>query len=59
MAHYYCPYELVFGKTNSLPKQFNSIDIIETIYNIDDYANESKYRWEVAYKRARIWIEKN
>jgi len=30
MPHNYCPYELVFGKTNSLPKQFNSIDNIET-----------------------------
>jgi len=54
MAYNYCPYELVFGKTNNLPKQFNSI---EPIYNIDDYAKESKHRLEVAYKRARIMIE--
>jgi len=59
MAHNYCPYELVFGKTNKLAKQFNSIENIEPIYNIYDYAKESKYRLEVAYKRARIMIEKN
>jgi len=59
MAHNYCPYELVFGKTNNLPKQINSIEIIEPIYNIDDYARESKYRLEEAYKRARIMKEKN
>jgi len=59
MAYNYCPYVLVLGKTNYLPKQFNSIENIEPIYNIDDYAKESKYRLEVAYKRARIMIEKN
>jgi len=26
MAHDYCPYELVFGKTSSSPKLFNSTD---------------------------------
>jgi len=35
MAHTYCPYELVFGKTNNLPKQFNSIENKEPIYNIN------------------------
>ena len=59
MAHNYCPYELVFGRSSNLPKQFNSIDNIETIYNIDDYAKESKYRIEVAYKRARVLLEAN
>jgi len=52
MAHDYCPYEQVFSKTNNLPKQFNSIEKIEPIYNIDDYAKESKLSLEVAYKRA-------
>jgi len=42
-----------------LPKQYISIENIEPIYNIGDYAKESKYRLEVAYKRARIMIEKN
>jgi len=59
MAHDYCPYELVFGKTSNLPKQFNTIKNIEPIYNIDDYARESKYRLEIAHKRARIMIEEN
>jgi len=59
MTHNYCPYELVFGKTNNLPKQFNSTENIEPIYNIDDYAKESKYRLEVAYERALIILETN
>jgi len=57
MAQNYCPYELVFGKVNNLPKQFNGIENIELIYNIDDYAMESKYRLEVAFKRARKMVE--
>jgi len=40
MAHDYCSYELVFGKTSNLPKQFNTIKNIEHIYNIGDYARE-------------------
>jgi len=28
--------------TSNLPKHFNSVDRIEPLYNIDDYAKESK-----------------
>lgn len=52
MVHNYCPYELVFGRTNNLPRNFTYVTSIEPIYNIDDYAKESKYRLEIAYKRA-------
>jgi len=44
MAHDYCPYELVFGKTSNLPQYFNSIDKIKPLYNVDDYAKESRFR---------------
>jgi len=57
MAHDYCPYELVFGKTSNLPKHFNSIDKIKPLYNIEDYAKESKFRLEQAIKRARLMLE--
>jgi len=57
MAHDYCPYELVFGKTSNLPKHFNSIDKIQPLYNIEDYAKESKFRLEQAIKRARLMLE--
>lgn len=57
MVHNYCPYELVFGRTSNLPKHFNKLHSIEPIYNIDDYAKESKYRLEVAYARARKLLE--
>ena len=59
VTHNYCPYELVFGKQHNLPKQLNSIDRIEPIYNIDDYAKEVKFRLETAYKRARLMLESN
>jgi len=57
MAHDYCPYKLVFGKTSNLPKHFNSIDKIYPLYNIKDYAKESKFRLEQAIKRARLMLE--
>jgi len=57
MAHDYCPYELVFGKTTNLPQHFNSIDKIKPLYNVDDYAKESKFRLEQAFKRARLMLE--
>lgn len=59
VTHNYCPYELVFGKTSNLAKQFSNIDNIDPIYNIDDYAKEVKFRLENAYKRARILLESN
>jgi len=54
MAHDYCPYELVLGRTSNLPKHFNSVNRIEPLYNTDDYAKESKFRLEQAFKRARL-----
>jgi len=42
-----------------LPKQFNTIKNIEPIYNVDNYARESKYRLKIAHKTARIMIEEN
>jgi len=59
MAHDYCPYELVFDRTSNLPKHFNSVERIEPIYNIDDYAKETKFRLEQAFKRARLILESN
>jgi len=43
----------------NLPKQFNTIKNIEHIYNVGEYARESKYRLEIAHKRARTMIEEN
>jgi len=57
MAHDYCPYELVFGKTSNLPQHFNSIYKIKPLYNVDDYAQECKFRLEQAFKRARLMLE--
>jgi len=45
MTHNYCAYDLIFGKLNSLIANL----CIAPLYNLDDYANESKYRLEIAY----------
>lgn len=60
MAHNYCPYELVFGRTNNLAKHFLTTYNKEPFYNIDDYAKESKFRLaykSIAYKRARKMLD--
>lgn len=44
MLHNYCPYELVFGRTNNLPKNFYTLNSTEPFYNMGDYAKESKFR---------------
>lgn len=57
MANNYCPYELVYSKTPNLPKELSIKNNIDPIYNIDNYAIESRYRLEMVYKRARIMLE--
>ena len=59
VTHNYCPYELVFGRQSNMPSKLISIDNIEPLYNIEDYAKEVKFRLENAYKRARILLEAN
>jgi len=56
--HGYCTYELIFG---ILPRQFvdfNKIDRVEPLYNVEDYSKEIKFRLETAYNRARLMLEK-
>jgi len=57
MAHNYCPYELVFCKQSKLLKFFKSEHSIDPLYNVDDYAKESKYILEIAHKSGRILLE--
>jgi len=45
--------------STSVRHKFNTIKNIEPIYNIDDYARESKYRLEIEHKRCGIMIEEN
>ena len=56
--HNYCPYELVFAKTPNSFQIFN-VDKVEPLYNIEDYAIETKFRLEVAYKRAQQLLDRN
>ena len=57
IAHGYCPYELIFGKTPNTFKQPKT-SIVDPIYNIDDYSKEIKFRLEIARNRAKNIIEK-
>lgn len=54
----YSPYELVYGKT---PREYNEIltGTIEPVYNIENYANELKFKLQVANKQAKQFVEKN
>jgi len=36
MPHDYCPYELVFGRTANFSIEFNSVDNIDPLYNLED-----------------------
>lgn len=54
--HTYTPFELVYGK---LPSLTNDVDLSknEPIYNIDDYANELKFRLTQAQAKAKIMLD--
>jgi len=58
VMHEHCLYELVFGR---LPRQFvefNNIDRVEPLYNVEDYFKDIKCRLEIAHNRARLMLEK-
>jgi len=42
-----------------LPIQLNSVGNIDPLYNLDDYAKESKFRVELAHKRAKLMLDNN
>jgi len=43
----------------NLPLQFNSVDNINSLCYLDDYAKESKFRLELAHSRARLMLDYN
>lgn len=55
----YTPYELVFGKTATLPNNLKNPTHIEPLYNYDQYFRELKYKLQVTAMRAKALIEKN
>ena len=58
-VHNYCPYELIFAKLPNSFTQFNEVDRISPLYNVDNYAKEVKFRLEVANKRAQLLLNKH
>jgi hypothetical protein len=48
----YAPFELVYGKQCVLPSRLNN-NIVEPVYNIDNYVIELRYRIQLANKDAR------
>lgn len=55
--HKFSPYELVFGRQNNL----NGIktDVIETVYNIENYAKELKFKLQIVHAQAKKFVEKS
>lgn len=53
----YTPYELIFSKISNIPdKIFNGK--VDPIYNIDNFANEAKFRLQKTHLEAKKLIEK-
>lgn len=48
----YSPYELIFGKSCNLPSNLTN-DVVNPLYNPDNYVLELKYRLQLASKEAR------
>lgn len=55
--HKFSPYELVFGRQDNL----NGIntDVIEPVYNIENYAKELKFKLQIAHAQAKKFVEKS
>lgn len=58
-THNYCPYEPVFSNLPNKFQEFNNVEKITPLYNIDNYAKEAKYRLQVAYKRVQLLLDRN
>lgn len=54
--HRYTPFELVFGRRNTIP-DFVQNERIDPLYNLDDYVKEARYRMQVTYQAARRLLE--
>lgn len=54
----YSPYELIFSKKANLPHHLTN-NIVEPIYNIENFANEAKYRLQNAHKIASKLLDKS
>lgn len=52
----YTPYELIFGKTASLP-DFIQDTVITPVYNIENYAKQLQYQLHTTQIQARTYLE--
>jgi Integrase core domain len=55
--HNYTPFELVFARQAFLPIDMRN-DRIDPVYNIEDYANEARFKLQKAFKRAKDLLKK-
>lgn len=55
ITHSFTPYELIFGKKVNLKESFGNI--VEPLYNVEDFNKETKYRLQLARNRAKKYIE--
>lgn len=57
MAHEFSPFELVFGRKTSIPKELNN-GVVDAVYNVELYNKELKYRLQLAHERAKNYLLK-
>lgn len=53
----YTPYELIFSKISNIPEKLLN-GKVDPVYNIDNFANEAKYRLQKAHLESKKLIEK-
>lgn len=54
----YSPFELVFGKSATLPNNLKNPDSIEPVYNFNTYYTELKHRLQTTAAKAKIIIDR-
>lgn len=57
VAHEFSPFELVFGRKTSIPKELNN-SVVDAVYNVELYNKELKYRLQLAHERAKNYLLK-
>lgn len=53
----YTPFELVYGKKVKFPMDL-TMNGVDPVYDVDNYANELKYKLQLSHERANKYLEK-
>lgn len=55
----YTPFELVYGRLSNVPTSVSGLDVATPVYNLDDFAQELRYRLQWAQASAKQNLEKS